>query len=80
MKLKLLMYGFWKDNTVLRLSTYITEWLKLNDEDGVTAIEYGLIASLVGLAIIVGVGLLGTNLGTLFTTIAGNLVAPGGGG
>ena len=72
------MYGIWKDNTVLRLSTYITQWLKLDDEDGVTAIEYGLIASLVGLAIIVGVGLLGTNLGALFTAIAGNLVAPGG--
>ena len=55
-------------------------WFKLDDDKGVTAIEYGLIAALVGLAIIVGVGLVGTNLGALFTNIAGQLVAPGGGG
>jgi pilus assembly protein Flp/PilA len=62
---------------VLRLSKNVARWLKLDDDAGVTAIEYGLIAALVGLAIIVGVGLVGTNLGTLFTSIAGNLVAPG---
>jgi pilus assembly protein Flp/PilA len=60
-----------------RMPAVIAQWLKLDDEQGVTAIEYGLIASLVGFAIIVGVGLLGTNLGTLFTSIAGRLVAPG---
>lgn len=40
------------------------------DEDGVTAIEYGLIAALVALAITVGAGLLGTNLNTLFNDVA----------
>jgi pilus assembly protein Flp/PilA len=65
---------------VLELVKHFSRWLRLDNEDGVTAIEYGLIAALVGLAIIVGVGLLGTNLGVLFTNIAGNLVAPGGGG
>ena len=65
---------------MLRLSKYVSHWLRLDNEEGVTAIEYGLIAALVGLAIIVGVGLVGTNLGVLFTNIAGNLVAPGGGG
>lgn len=44
-----------------------------NDEDGVTAIEYGLIASLVAVAIIVGAGLLGGNLDKMFTYIAGLL-------
>lgn len=63
---------------MLKLYAYVAEWLNLDNEDGVTAIEYGLIAALVGLAIIVGVGLVGTNLGVLFTNIAGNLVAPGG--
>jgi pilus assembly protein Flp/PilA len=63
-----------------RIYLSVARWLKLEDESGVTAIEYGLIAALVGLAIIVGVGLVGTNLGTLFTNIAGQLVAPGGGG
>jgi pilus assembly protein Flp/PilA len=40
-----------------------------NDENGVTAIEYGLIAALVGVAIIAGATALGTKLGTLFTDI-----------
>ncbi|WP_274423810.1 Flp family type IVb pilin [Chelativorans sp. YIM 93263] len=38
----------------------------LKDESGATAIEYGLIATLIAVAIIVGAGTLGTNLGTLF--------------
>jgi len=42
-------------------------------ECGVTAIEYGLIASLVAVAIIVGATLLGTNLNLLFTDIAGRI-------
>ena len=46
-------------------------WLGADKQDGVTAIEYGLLASLVALAIIVGAGLLGTKLGAMFTTIAG---------
>ena len=45
------------------------------NESGVTAIEYGLIATLVGVAIIVGAGALGTQLNTTFngikTTLAG---------
>lgn len=45
----------------------------VRDEEGVTAIEYGLIASLVALAIIVGAGLLGTKLNDMFTFIAGKL-------
>lgn len=60
------------------LAKHVGHWLRLDGEEGVTAIEYGLIAALVGLAIIVGVGLVGTNLGVLFNNIAGNLVAPGG--
>ena len=39
-------------------------------EEGVTAIEYGLIAALIALAIIVAVKLVGTNLSALFTRIA----------
>jgi pilus assembly protein Flp/PilA len=48
----------------------------IRDEDGVTAIEYGLIATLVAVAIIVGAGALGTKLNDLFNGIAGTLVAP----
>jgi pilus assembly protein Flp/PilA len=43
-------------------------WMKA--EDGVTAIEYGLIAALVAVAIITAVTLVGTNLSTLFNKVA----------
>lgn len=45
----------------------------LNDKSGVTAIEYGLIAALVGVAIIGGVTLLGDSLDALFTSTSGTL-------
>jgi len=48
----------------------------MRDEEGVTAIEYGLIASLIAVAIIVAAQLVGTNLATLFTDIAGCLTTP----
>jgi pilus assembly protein Flp/PilA len=40
------------------------------DDTGVTAIEYGLIASLIAVVIITSVTLVGTNLITKFTAIA----------
>jgi pilus assembly protein Flp/PilA len=40
------------------------------DESGVTAIEYGLIASLIAIVIAVSVGLVGTNLNLVFEGIA----------
>jgi pilus assembly protein Flp/PilA len=47
----------------------------LQDESGATAIEYGLIAALVSVAIIAALTLLGGSLSTLFgdiaTTVAG---------
>lgn len=43
------------------------------EEDGVTAIEYGLIAALVAVALIAGATLLGGNLNTQFTDIGGRL-------
>jgi pilus assembly protein Flp/PilA len=47
--------------------------LVVRDESGVTAIEYGLLAALIAVAIIAGATLLGTNLDALFTRIAGLL-------
>jgi pilus assembly protein Flp/PilA len=41
----------------------------LKDKSGVTAIEYGLIAALVGVAIIGGVTLLGGGLNSMFTDV-----------
>jgi pilus assembly protein Flp/PilA len=43
------------------------------DEEGVTAIEYGLIAALIALVILVGVALVGTNLNTTFDNVASHI-------
>lgn len=43
------------------------------DRDGVTALEYGLIASLVAIAIVTAVTSFGTKLGTEFTYIGGKI-------
>ena len=59
-----------------KLSKTVSKWFSLDSESGVTAIEYGLIASLIAVAIIVAVTLVGTNLAGLFTYIGGKVVAP----
>ncbi len=43
------------------------------DRSGVTAIEYGLIASLIAVAIIAAVELVGTNLNNTFNSVATSL-------
>ncbi|GAA0237307.1 hypothetical protein GCM10009125_27780 [Castellaniella daejeonensis] len=43
--------------------------LFLKEEDGVTAIEYGLIAGLIAVALLVALGPLGDSLKTLFNNI-----------
>ena len=43
------------------------------NEDGATAIEYALIASLIALVIIVGVQTVGTSVSTVFTEVGGAL-------
>jgi pilus assembly protein Flp/PilA len=45
----------------------------IRDESGVTAIEYALIAALIAVAAIAAFTLVGTNLSTVFSTIAGKL-------
>jgi pilus assembly protein Flp/PilA len=45
----------------------------LHDETGVTAIEYGLIAAGIGVAIVVIVGEVGDSLIDLFTSVKDNL-------
>ena len=46
------------------------------DECGATAIEYGLIATLIAVAIIVGATALGTQLNAVFQGVSTKLVAP----
>ena len=43
------------------------------DQSGATAIEYGLIAGLISVVIIVSITTLGSKLSAKFTVIAGNL-------
>ena len=45
----------------------------LQDEEGVTAIEYGLIAALIAVVIIASVDSVGTNLTAVFTRVATEL-------
>jgi len=45
----------------------------IQDENGATAIEYGLIASLIAVVIITAVGTLGTNLSTTFNSVADHI-------
>lgn len=47
------------------------------DESGATAIEYGLIAAGIGVAIIVAVNAVGTDLSSLFGRVSGKLNAAG---
>lgn len=51
--------------------TNFTKMLK--NEDGATAIEYGLIAALIAVAAITALTSIGTNLNKTFTNVAGNL-------
>lgn len=48
----------------------------LKDEEGVTAIEYGLLAALIAVMIIAGATIIGTNLDAIFKFIGSKLVAP----
>ena len=49
----------------------------LKNEDGATAIEYGLIAALIGVAIIAAVTTLGGSLESTFTEVSTTLDAAG---
>ena len=45
------------------------------DKSGATAIEYGLIAALIAVAIVAGATVVGTQLNTAFTTVGAKLTA-----
>jgi pilus assembly protein Flp/PilA len=61
MELQLIMTRFLKQLAARRF---------IHSETGVTAIEYGLIAALIAVAIITAVTLIGTNLSTVFHSVA----------
>ena len=59
------------------MSKFVTRFLK--DESGATAIEYGLIAALIAVAVVSVMGLLKTRLDTAFTAIGDGVVSKAGG-
>jgi pilus assembly protein Flp/PilA len=53
-----------------RLLKFQTKVLGLRDDQGATAVEYGLMVALIAIVIIAAVMLLGSNLNNLFQTVA----------
>ena len=53
------------------MTTFFSRFV--NDESGATAIEYGLIASLISVAAIVAFTTVGSNLSAVFNSVAGQL-------
>ena len=60
------------NNTLNTLVAFVRGLIdaRRGDETGAVAAEYGLLLVLVAVVIAVGIGLLGVNLNTLFTTVA----------
>jgi pilus assembly protein Flp/PilA len=67
----ILLMSKMRANIMDRIVQYVKQFL--SEEEGVTAIEYGLIAALIAVAIIGGVQLIGGNLQSAFTFIAGKI-------
>ncbi len=54
-----------------RLSAYVNS--VRNEEEGATAVEYGLMVGLIAAVIITAVALIGTNLDLLFDAVGGKI-------
>jgi pilus assembly protein Flp/PilA len=48
----------------------VCAWRQVDNEEGVAAIEYGLIAALIAIVIVTAASLLGTNLAGVFNVVA----------
>jgi len=59
------------------MKDFVARFVK--DESGATAIEYGLIAALIAVALIGAARALGTQIGTTFNTVATEMQSSGGG-
>ena len=55
------------------MSKFVSRFVK--DESGATAIEYGLIAALIAVAIVTAVTAVGTNLNSIFSNVNTKLTA-----
>jgi pilus assembly protein Flp/PilA len=45
----------------------------IRDDEGATMVEYGLLVAFIAMVALVAVKVLGTNLSTLFNTVAGSV-------
>jgi pilus assembly protein Flp/PilA len=61
---------------IKQMSKFINRFAK--DESGATAIEYGLIAALISVAIVGALTALGGKLGTTFNNVAASMTPAGG--
>ena len=59
----------------MQITRFIQKFVR--DEEGVTAIEYGLIAALIAVVIIASVTLVGSKLAAVFNSIQATLAAAG---
>lgn len=55
---------------------FIGDLKEKRSERGATAVEYGLMVSLIAVAIITAVTLVGTNLTSMFNGVAGDIKSP----
>ena len=58
----------------MKLVQFVQSFIR--EEDGAAAIEYGLIAALIAVAIITGATLLGTSLNGIFTRLGNCMTTP----
>jgi pilus assembly protein Flp/PilA len=56
-----------------RAGMFTTLTKLFQNQDGATAIEYGLIAALISIAAVTIMGTVGSNLTSIFTTVASDL-------
>ena len=64
----------WKGTEMLSyLVKFQVKAAALRDDRGATAVEYGLMVALIAIVIIVAVGLLGSNLRSLFGKVASSV-------
>ncbi len=62
------------NNFFVALQIMLMDRIERNDR-GATAVEYGLMVSLIAVVIITAVALIGTNLDAMFDAVAGRITA-----
>ena len=58
------------------VAAYLTARLTKKDDEGATAVEYGLLVTLIAIALIAGATIFGGKISDLFKTVGNKLVVP----